>query len=534
MTAHQPRRVGMAKYQNIPPLLSKIGNKSRDTTKPSPKVDEPPLSSEDEEDVEDVEAVGISQCGGSNASQDSTHGQRPGSRLIMRGALLNSPSNSNDEKTARGSIAQTKFSRPAPTRTQQRARGKRSETIESLDSGAKRSDDDQGPSNKRIRCSNSPPSTFERGTGATAGRSGPGAHLMNEHGFARKTTAGTRTYGSKAKNKLKRRKDMEGAAAKQRADETWRQTGGVEAQAASKPQIQVPKPLDEPEKPSTGKLVVPKAVPWSSPTKTPGVLLTSRYPADDYLDKNSDSPQADTAASPTHFADFGRGAKGSDGKPEVVLSDVASDTEKSNGPLSDLEVIGSDTEVAAVCPWCGQPVDKSLLDDFSRGKRMNVRLQTRFCRQHKKQTAVETWQAKGYPEVDWEGLDRRFAAHRRPLLDIVNGKASHFRGILAQKIESGQARSMKKEGNMNPGYYGPRGFDLMCDYIVDEFGALLKERAVDDRVIAGRGSAAFIQTVLVAELAVRLIGDDMGVSAEEARGIMEESKALGEMVHDGA
>ncbi|KAM4059467.1 RTC4-like domain-containing protein [Hirsutella rhossiliensis] len=239
---------------------------------------------------------------------------------------------------------------------------------------------------------------------------------------------------------------------------------------------------------------------------------------------------------PTHFSDFGRGAYGNDGKSETVLSDVASDAEKSIGHLSDLEVIGGDAGASAsatVCPWCGQPVDKMLLDDFSWGKRMNVRLQTRFCRQHKKQTAMETWRAKNYPEVDWEGMDRRFAAHRSFLLGIINGNASHFRSILAQKIKSGQARSMKKEGDMNPGYYGPRGFDLMCDYLVDEFGELLKEKAVDDRVIAGRGSAAFIQTVLVAELAVQLIKDDMGVSAEEARSIMEESKALGEMVHEG-
>lgn len=147
---------------------------------------------------------------------------------------------------------------------------------------------------------------------------------------------------------------------------------------------------------------------------------------------------------------------------------------------------------------------------------------------------METWQAKRYPEVDWENLYKRFAAHRTFLLGIVNGKDSHFRRILAQKVESGQARSMKKEGNMNPGYYGPRGFDLMCDYLVDEFGELLKGRAVDDRVIAGRGSAAFIQTVLVAELAVQLIKNDMGVSAEAARSIMEESKALGEMIHEGS
>jgi len=36
----------------------------------------------------------------------------------------------------------------------------------------------------------------------------------------------------------------------------------------------------------------------------------------------------------------------------------------------------------------------------------------------------------------------------------------------------------------------------------------------------------------VAELAVRLVEDDMGVGEEEARRIMEESKTIGELVHE--
>ncbi|OAQ95899.1 hypothetical protein LLEC1_07105 [Akanthomyces lecanii] len=89
---------------------------------------------------------------------------------------------------------------------------------------------------------------------------------------------------------------------------------------------------------------------------------------------------------------------------------------------------------------------------------------------------------------------------------------------------------MKREESFNPGYYGPRGFNAMCDYLVGEFSGVLKKRAVDDRVIAGRGSAAFIQAVLVAELGVRLIMDDMRLSETKARQLMEHSKVLGELV----
>ncbi|KAG5951198.1 hypothetical protein E4U53_003583 [Claviceps sorghi] len=186
----------------------------------------------------------------------------------------------------------------------------------------------------------------------------------------------------------------------------------------------------------------------------------------------------------------------------------------------------------AVCPWCGEQVDTNLLQEFSKGKRLNVRLQTKFCQKHKQKTAEEVWQQKEYPRVEWDSLDRRFALHRDWLLAIINGRPSHFRTIHEKNIECGKARSMKKEGNMNPGYYGPRGFNIMCDYLVEEFGDLLKKKAVDDKVIAGRGSASFIQNVLVAELAVQMIREDMRVSEDKAIVILEDSKVLGELMHE--
>ncbi|PHH77990.1 hypothetical protein CDD80_7501 [Ophiocordyceps camponoti-rufipedis] len=225
---------------------------------------------------------------------------------------------------------------------------------------------------------------------------------------------------------------------------------------------------------------------------------------------------------------------GDDHTIDTILSDGE---ERKDGPspvyqVDDIE--SSPQATVTVCPWCGAAVDKSSLDTFSKGRQMNVRLLKKFCHNHKKKTAEETWQAMKYPEVDWKGLVDRFKTHHSHLLGIIDGKESYYRNNLAAKIERGEARSMKKEGNLIPGYYGFRGFDLMCDYLVEEFGELLKRRAVKDRVIAGRGAAAFIQCVLVAELAVRLIRDDMGVSENKAREIMEESKAVGEMLHDEA
>ncbi|KAG6041561.1 hypothetical protein E4U41_003577 [Claviceps citrina] len=211
--------------------------------------------------------------------------------------------------------------------------------------------------------------------------------------------------------------------------------------------------------------------------------------------------------------------------------DTVAEELDSRGRSQD-QVAADVAKPAAVCPWCGEEVDANLLQEFSKGKRLNVSLQTKFCQKHKMKTAGEVWQQKEYPRVEWDGLERRFALHSSWLLDIINGRPSHYRSIHEKNIESGKGRSMKKEGNMNPGYYGPRGFNVMCDYLVEEFGNLLKKKAVDDKVIAGRGSASFIQNVLVAELAVQMIREDMHVSEDEAIAILEDSKALGELIHE--
>lgn len=213
------------------------------------------------------------------------------------------------------------------------------------------------------------------------------------------------------------------------------------------------------------------------------------------------------------------------------LSDMDSDLDGTLKSPRETEVLEAPT--VTYCPWCGDVVDDALLKSFSKGKRLNVRQQTRFCRQHKKHSADEIWRSKSYPEIDWMRLPDRIDTHNDLLLEIIDGsRPSFYRAKLADNIEAGRDRALKKEENLNPGYYGPRGFNLMCDRLVERFGDLLKQKAVQDRIISGRGSAAFIQSVLVAELAVQLISEDMSVPSDEARVIMEESKSLGEIVHE--
>lgn len=312
--------------------------------------------------------------------------------------------------------------------------------------------------------------------------------------------------------------------------------------------------MESPAKKKSSKLVIPGKNILSSPSGSPKKLLT-------HLSGNADSDEEDSILAPLKLEKRGKKGKKKPSPPSsppraifklpqnfldkspsgqthsgdavdpADWSKLSSDEESQAGDRPKLKVPEEFTEPpAAKCPWCSEEVDKAFLDDFSKGKRLNVRMQTRFCQLHKQRTAAETWKDLHYPDIDWGAIEARFAAHRDHLRAIVDGQGSHFRNIHAKNVEEGRARSMKREENFNPGYYGPRGFNAMCDYLVAEFGAVLKKRAVDDRVIAGRGSAAFIQAVLVAELGVRLIMDDMNLSETKARKLMQDSKGLGELV----
>ncbi|KAL2874704.1 hypothetical protein SGCOL_010077 [Colletotrichum sp. CLE4] len=205
---------------------------------------------------------------------------------------------------------------------------------------------------------------------------------------------------------------------------------------------------------------------------------------------------------------------------------------ESSSDLSDLDS-GLKQVVDARCPMCNEIVDDTLLHDFSKGARLHIRKQIQFCRLHKKKSAEEAWGARGYPKIDWDVLDTRIASHYNFLRKVINGGSSHFGDLLLDKVKEGKNRTLlKAEDSLTPGYYGPRGLRAFSEHIIGRFSSVLRERAVDDRLISSRGYSSYVEAVLVPELAVLMISDDMVVEAEEARSILEDSKWIGDLLHE--
>lgn len=187
----------------------------------------------------------------------------------------------------------------------------------------------------------------------------------------------------------------------------------------------------------------------------------------------------------------------------------------------------------ASCPLCEEEVDEKWLEDFSRGRRMTIARQAKFCRLHKRKSAQEIWDRKGYPVIDWTNLETRIRSHHGFVEALIRGKASHFGAEHLENIKAGQNRTLlKTDDYLTPGYYGLRGMSLMTETIIEIFSPLLRERAPRDKLISARGYTGFVQSVLVPELAVKLVQEDMSIGVDEARKVLQDSRAVGEVLND--
>ncbi|KAI9779988.1 MAG: hypothetical protein M1835_004593 [Candelina submexicana] len=191
------------------------------------------------------------------------------------------------------------------------------------------------------------------------------------------------------------------------------------------------------------------------------------------------------------------------------------------------------------CPLCKEAVDEDFLDQVQYGRRMGVQKQAKFCRTHKQRSARKEWKARRYPAIEWGRLNARLNTHHHSLEDILDGrKASFYKNKLKDSIKTGtnrtMAQSMGSAGfhSLTPGYYGSQGARIMMDNIMSKFSDKLRRLAATDKVCSSYGVSAFLQLVLVPELAVLLIREDMDVKEEIAREILEDSIEIGDLLHE--
>ncbi|OCK77699.1 hypothetical protein K432DRAFT_268623, partial [Lepidopterella palustris CBS 459.81] len=192
------------------------------------------------------------------------------------------------------------------------------------------------------------------------------------------------------------------------------------------------------------------------------------------------------------------------------------------------------------CPLCCEPVDETHLYTFvAAHPRMNIRMQSKFCHEHKKRSAALRYTELGYPVIQWHKLESRMQAHWPHVEAVLAGTTpSYFRDRLEKKVAKGEERTLfstimtDEFKSSTTGYFGPRGARTMMESITKQFAPQIRRLAPTDPLIASGGVSNFVQAVLVPELASRLVGEDMGVGGERARELLGESGRIGNLVNE--
>ncbi|KAM0709378.1 hypothetical protein Q7P35_003416 [Cladosporium inversicolor] len=283
------------------------------------------------------------------------------------------------------------------------------------------------------------------------------------------------------------------------------------------------------------------------------------------LDLAAPNPQGPTfkAAKGADMFEFGQSEKNlpqfqeargsvSDSPELSELSELDSDVEEVDPRTLNLPT-PKEYVPTVECKGCGKKVPllskQEFEDKYNNGKPLSYKKWSWFCDHHKREDARQIWQERGYPEIQWDSIEKRLRAHHDRLLAVLEKRStSVYRDRLQKRVDSGSTRSAAAayipsssddgELEIKPGYYGSKGEKLMTDHILKHFADELRDLAVSDSLIGASGVAGgvsgFVQAVLVPEVAVALVKEDMKVDDKQAREIIKESLELGELLNEEA
>ena len=196
-----------------------------------------------------------------------------------------------------------------------------------------------------------------------------------------------------------------------------------------------------------------------------------------------------------------------------------------------------------MCTICHEPVTSSDYWAFWTHKPKTVKNQTAFCTSHRRQTAQDDYTRRGYPPIDWAALPDRINQHRAALHRVLaNDTPNTYRERYAPLALTGKAAAVPSrhsaaassytldDHSTYPGYYGARGRRAITEAVM----ALLRNeiKRSRDPVVQTSGPAAFVQAVLVPEVAVLFIMDDCAVGRDEADAIRERTYEMGLLLNE--
>ncbi|KAK6349950.1 hypothetical protein TWF696_006206 [Orbilia brochopaga] len=201
-----------------------------------------------------------------------------------------------------------------------------------------------------------------------------------------------------------------------------------------------------------------------------------------------------------------------------------------------------------LCPMCDEEVSKALYESYMPDLPNKLVLKRKLHQSHKLERAHAKKKELGVPDIDWDELEERCAKYMPYLEDIVDKKtSSHYRDVsekfFKKKRTNGKSKTemMFDSGNWEkeyPGYYGARGRDIMADVISNSRtlrAALKRLKLSRDITVTSCGEGGYIQSILIPELATRLVMEDFKMAddkIEEGRKMMVNTVDIGMSLND--
>jgi len=186
------------------------------------------------------------------------------------------------------------------------------------------------------------------------------------------------------------------------------------------------------------------------------------------------------------------------------------------------------------CKFC----NKELPDGFFEKPPTSLRARYGYCQRHEDAATLHSGLQKGYPKsINFDTLENRVKDLRPVVKEILNGPdesefLANLRTRVSRRMAAQPMMRIKLFNDCQPGYYGPRGMELISEIMMKSFGMYIrnKESLMDGVNFCG-GVTGFVSSVIVPEVGVRLIMDDMDVNWKEACQIMKDSVAYGNVIN---
>lgn len=203
-------------------------------------------------------------------------------------------------------------------------------------------------------------------------------------------------------------------------------------------------------------------------------------------------------------------------------------------PEFDIDILKSCRPSPRTCKFCR----KKIPSNFTESPPTATRARIGYCQRHENASILQDGKARGFPtSFDFQTVRSRIIRLIPNVRKMISRrKESEFlidiRAKTSRRNAAAPMTMMTLFEDAQPGYYGPRGSELISEIVMKRLGDKIRNREslLESLKFCG-GVMGYISAIIVPEVGTLLIMDDIDVERTEAKKIMRESVSYGNVVN---